>query len=120
MQRIDELKRLAEGLKTVPPEAFKMDIWTNDHPMSMTPGKFDCGFAGCAIGWMPRFVPDNGLVAPGRDPYYFGDFGYNAVANYFDIDIDTTAYLFSPERYRNKVTPTEVAERIERFIGDTP
>ena len=51
------LKKLVEGLKSLDEKSFKYDSFIS---------KFDdstgCGTVCCAFGWMPRFVPEAGVM----------------------------------------------------------
>lgn len=117
MKRVNVLRRLAQGLRTVPPEVFNMRMWGNSRPLDVKSKKFDCGFAGCAIGWLPRFVPNTALVRPGDGPCYNGYYNFEAIAQYFGISFEEATYLFSFDNYNTMhATTTNVANRIELFI----
>lgn len=118
MEHADHLKRLAAGLRTVPPENFDLRQW-GFGKLKVRTDKFDCGFTGCAIGWMGRFVPGNRLMSASKDgPEYRGKIGFDAVALYFDIPLEVAGRLFDPTYYPRGglTTPDEVADRIEAFL----
>lgn len=57
VERLSQLKELGQKLPSVPDHAFNMDVFISGKfkkPKSLT--KINCGFAACAIGWMPTLV----------------------------------------------------------------
>jgi hypothetical protein len=117
-KQFNELKMLAEKLPLVPEERFNMSQWaTGDQ-------ETDCGFAGCAIGWAPKLIPNCGLrfgpdvLCPFcMSPYYQDETGYNAVATYFGINYVQSLDLFYPHSYAFGATPKDVSKRILQFLA---
>lgn len=57
VERLSQLKELGQKLPSVPDHAFNMDVFISGKlkkPKSLT--EINCGFAACAIGWMPTLV----------------------------------------------------------------
>jgi len=112
----------------VPEEDFSMATWAGNgkKPWNGT-AVLSCGVAGCAMGYattIPEFS-DLGLhLASGgyrtdRAVISFkGHIGYQAAMALFEIDDLQSDWLFNPDRYNKGVTPTEVAERIEKIVAD--
>lgn len=128
MKHRNELKKLAKKLRKLPSEKFEMNIWINN---KATDKRITCNTAGCAIGWLPRLVPETKLKLKrqpsinGGDyyykPHYRGFDHYEAVSAYFEIDIDHIWHLFSADEYSVVVvSPTMVADRIDEFLKDNP
>lgn len=74
---LENLRKLAEGLLTVPEERFDMSefIWLPDEPdvnvnteTNSVPTNI-CGTAACALGWAPQ------ILEPLRPGEWFDDFG---------------------------------------------
>jgi hypothetical protein len=129
MRNVDELRQLAEGLPSVPEDKFDLNVWGTGK-LNINSRKFDCGFAGCAIGWMPKLVPSTKLrfVDPFHIPHFnvgrtqFWD--YDAIAEYFGITKYEAKYLFHPDSYDEEDNnPVAVSDRIRTFLtskGESP
>jgi hypothetical protein len=124
VKQFGELKLLAEKLPLVPEEKFRMGTWGRGFLQIDKPG-FDCVFAGCAIGWAPKLIPDCGLgtVMVCSDsvirhvPTFNGHKSYWAISAYFGISFDEACYLFDPyEYYSSKPTTEEVSGRILELL----
>lgn len=124
MKHLDEMKSLAELVRTLPKKSFEMGRWRSP-----------CGTVACAIGHGILSGILSGMTMA-EDVYHrpFPVFGgsteYFAIADYFAITIDDACMLFSPIRYEgkklisdehgmvNSFTDREaVASRIEAFIA---
>lgn len=121
MRHADQLKKLAEGLGKIPPQKFNMSSWGSGVLRPDDEG-FECNFAGCAIGWMPKLVPENTLVQTdkfGRVKFTRPILGlegrYKVIAHYFDISISEAKYLFDPYTYPTNVD-TEASEVEARIL----
>lgn len=128
MKHLKQLITLAEKLPTIPREQFTMMRWGNGR-LEVERKGFGCGFAGCAIGWMPKLVRGQKLVsteATGHPiyllytPIYKGTTGMSAVALYFDITLAEAVYLFGTTHRngleRARETPAMVSRRIFDFL----
>lgn len=124
-----EMPILAAGLREVhqkAPRRFNLAGWgcavgdmQPDAPIS------ECGFAGCAIGWKDRFIPDSPLRLDwlGDEegvPEFGGLLGGQAVRSAYDLDDSELIHLFVPMGYPNgtQTTALEVAERIESVMAN--
>jgi hypothetical protein len=122
-----ELKQLALGLLTVPPEKFDMNYWGKG-TLNTRNKEFDCGFAGCAIGWMKKLVPRTKLQFDKLSycPFLFVESreirGFHAIAAYFEIDTIDARYLFGYESYKPAeiCNPVVVANRILEYLEEHP
>lgn len=116
------LMALASGLRRVPRAKFKMDFW-GEGKLDTKSETFDCGYAGCAIGWAPKLIPGCRLrLIPDGDtffvPHYQGSTGMNAVMQYFGIEYSDATYLFSTAQYETaSITPIQVSNRILKFLA---
>jgi hypothetical protein len=114
-RQIRELRQLAEGLPNVPTGKFKMNTWGQGMLRPDREG-FDCPFAGCAIGWMPKLVPGSKL----RFEKYgrFQHPTYKGAINFRAIGLRRAAWFFNPNSYNNcPITPDEVSRRILDFLA---
>lgn len=81
-------------------------------------GTFDCGFAGCAMGWFVHAKVFEGLTFNYDGyPRYGGEVGYEAAMRLFNIGHDRAQYLFSPD-LNWEFTPKQVAEKM-RDLAET-
>ncbi len=110
------LLTLADHLDTVPKREFDMAYWK-------------CGTTACAIGHacsIPSFrraglklvgaqIYDDGAPYIQHYPEFDDEVGFDAAANFFDIDDREAESLFG---YREPETPKRVAKRIRKFIAD--
>lgn len=126
-----ELRTLALGLPKIPQSKFDMDFWGKGKLDTEKPG-FRCQYAGCAIGWAPKIIPNCGLemvfaystsTRPyGLVPRYNGSLGIDAVMKYFGLSFEEAIYLFdrTPTKYdESPITTIQVSERILDFLGRT-
>jgi len=142
MNHADEMRQISDGLRqmqyTVSAQrlcsVFDMNAWIGNQEVNVPDPNnpdFDCGFAGCAIGWSPKFAPTIGLsfVYNPQDKRWMVAYetpmglflDYQAVAVYFDITTKQATRLFSPGAYDEDdsdryISPGEVADRIEDFL----
>lgn len=68
MERVEELRKLAEGLIALKPtkdKQFCMSLW---HVAIENREGEVCGFAACAIGWLPVLVPESKLIGEFQCP----------------------------------------------------
>lgn len=120
-----QLAELAAGLPRVPPEKFKMNSWGQGY-LDTSTETFNCGFAGCAIGWGPKLVKgwSLGLFKYSHYldtiPYHNHMFEMEAVSRYFDIPLDDARHLFGGNSYPPEVSPVEVADRIAVYLETHP
>lgn len=106
-EKMQNLLKLGEKLRTVPPEKFDMSNWK-------------CGTAACAIGWCPTLVPEAGITIEKRFfasayPVFAGIYHWEAVEEAFGLDAEEAKELFSEDAYHNDwepITPERVADRI--------
>jgi hypothetical protein len=89
-------------------------IESNDDRLNTAKKKKECGFAACAVGWLPSFFPKqfstNNLFGTksGVDlTDFFGITGY---------EFDQIAYPANYEMHESKITPKDVAKRIKEVI----
>lgn len=121
--RTDRLLKLAEFLDTVEEDKFSLVTW-------------DCGTTACAVGWacrMPEFQAE-GLGIDFEEGYglptFHGYGGWQAVREFFQIDHETAALLFSEYSYDiyspdegdlvrdgSTTTARQVAERIRKLCA---
>lgn len=133
------LLKLAKYLReVVPANRFNLNFWVNTDNSILYKDKKPlkqlkcndnvCGYAGCAAGWACsifknlelRKHSDKWLLTL-SDYYVYNkktkEYGYKALADFFNITESCAEYLFSPFRYpkdhRGKIS---VAKRIERFV----
>lgn len=123
-----ELETLGRRLPDVPPEKFDMLNWAKGELDTDSP-EFNCNFAGCAIGWLPKLVPTCRLTFICDEyeefipAYNSPDTGteyrhYGAIACYFGINITDALFLFAPNRYASEnPSPAVVGARILDFLG---
>lgn len=124
-----KLLRLAEILRIKAAEwgkneskYFDMDIW------GYTLQDESCGFAGCAIGTLCHYYPnETNLKLSGNtafSPYLVVEDEnklsyYDAIAYEFDLSKSDSSYLFDPGSYTEmNVTPEMVAIQIEQFVAE--
>jgi len=111
------------------PDVFYMMAWRRCGSKELNPATegFNCGFAGCAIGWAGKFIPDfpfthvkNGCGGfqlsldgelPLTDDYY--ELGY-----YFGITDKEARQLFDPFTYEcpNNIGPIDVVIEINKLL----
>ena len=139
------LEKLAEFLKTVPPEKFDMEQWMDtEDATDATERSRDvpvdanaCGTVGCAMGWattIPSFRKaglrlfriTNYLGQPSsachvalvdkKTGHISSDF--SAAADFFGISISESEKLFSPDHYKEnqRKNPKFVSKRITNFL----
>lgn len=103
------LKLAAHLEKNVPPLMFDMGTW-----YSSAPPDWQCGFAGCAIGWAIHDKLFDGLHwTPLNIPVYRnGSKGLDAVAILFGISRDDAFILFGASRKSR----TDVVLELRDFV----
>lgn len=111
----EALLKVAEILDKVNPEKFDLKGWK-------------CGTTACACGHaaMDPWFYEQGFSIKGLEPYltisYKGLQGWDAIEEFFDLNINDSFYLFEEDSYedgfeKNKKTPPlEVADRIREFV----
>lgn len=134
---VPALAKLADFIDTIPPDNFHFASWDasedadGDFESAPVPankakftGNFQCGFAGCAIGWAAhaKIIPGlrfsrSGVVTYKRRGATTS--GWYAVEVAFHLDNSTSAYFFAPRSYLNLelTKPAEVAARIRDWIA---
>lgn len=94
------------------PLAFGLREWI------MATSENTCGYAACAIGHacLDKRFTEAGLCTASASmaPRYHENFGWSAVAAFFDIGVREASRLFSPRP--GVGTPQDVIEAIDRFI----
>ena len=137
MSRLNELLLLADGLDQLAKvphvaEIFNMHTWVQSRFVKSPTNdpEFKCGFAGCALGWAQRFIPNFGIEfkpvfegATSLHPVFNGFQDEGAIAKYFGITVNDASYLFIPDEYREEddekeILPAEVAARIRFVVED--
>ena len=129
--KTERLQALATLLRSVPTEHFNLGSWRYEDGGGETATdeqilNHSCGTTACAIGWacaMPEFKKQ-GLEWGWANPLYTeenGDqtAGWKAVETFFDITPTEAQKMFSDVYYTSYevITPTQVADRIEEFLG---
>src|SRR5579862_1221843 len=128
---VERLKTLSDFLKDVSEDNFDMTMWAYSKRETLIDmsshlhdpySQSECGFAACAMGWacqIPSFV-QQGLHLTRGYPSFGSHMGHNAACDFFEIDMETSYYLFSGRQYcryyEGKVTPKMVAKRIDNLI----
>lgn len=110
------LLRASEVLESIPSKEghFRMESWGAD---------LECGFTGCAVGWLAHLGTFPGLklcsLPPGR---YFLEYkslrGFRAVGALFGVSSSEAKLLFDSYSYPAKVTPKQVAKTLREFVED--
>ncbi len=117
MQNKDIFIELMTKLPTIS-EKFDMESWRINWGKGGNAELVDatCGFAGCAIGWMPALVPaakERGFYFFYRESSYqivptYKEFEYfRAVAEFFQITDHEAMWLFDAESYKHPDYDTE-------------
>lgn len=118
----ERLLKLADFLEAVPRKNFEMGTFgtaiDETAPVKRFSGEFDCGFAGCAMGWAAhgrvvkglKYAVDSDVFSYGSHEY--GD-GFEAASVVFGVVYQDAIDLF---KYRGPETPREVAKRIRAFV----
>jgi hypothetical protein len=114
----------ATFLESIPPQTpFNLMHWQTRRGLKFN-GSFDCGFAGCAIGWMAhaKIFPRFEITGTGTPQYENKEgtlWGWDAVTELFDIQKPDAKWLFGIEAYEpaNR-SPAMVAERM-RVLANT-
>jgi AraC-like DNA-binding protein len=115
--RFDRLERVADYLaRKTESSAFDMGAWS----FLKHPSQGQCGFAGCAMGWVAHEKMFRGFKLElaygplvGQVPTYYGAKIYGAVAKLFGISESEASDLFGPKL---GTTPKDVARDIRSFI----
>lgn len=121
-----ELLQLADLLDTVNLNNFDMFDWGRES---------SCGFVGCAGGHATTIFPELTMVINDTNTgmvVYQDKINYNALAAFFEIDIEYSYYIFKPENYifkpekyewysykswMNHIKPSDVTERIREIAN---
>ena len=104
----ERLLHLIEVLKT----AQERDDWEETFDMAYywrEVSHFDCGFAGCALGWAamdPQFIKEGWKVIDKQPVLQYGDGSYevsqeDGSMEFFDISQTGYLFLFEPTWYRS-------------------
>lgn len=118
---LERLERAADLLDKVPEDYLDMEIWADSAVHREFDGTFECGFAGCAIGWIGHagLFKDEGFRLVGGVPYMDSPernlFNWEAVHALFDIDGKVSTHLFTEGSYES-ANPRKVADRIRRTV----
>ena len=112
----ERLSLLAQFLKLVPRFRFRLEGWSDWDFNSDS-----CNTSACACGWATLIFQEFKLE---KLPYatnlkYSDDIGWFAVESFFDLTQTHSYYLFSMYSYNDDPTPTDVAERIEKFLEES-
>lgn len=114
----ERLLKLAAGLRTIPPNKFNIGDYVSIGDMD---NGYACGVVCCAIGWGPKFFPDDLEWVRGDGTYYFvrlrGTYysNVNAAQYFFDLSWPQLQRLFFPSAYYPNPEPSDVADRIEAY-----
>lgn len=109
---VEALERLANVvLPQVPDENFDLKGW-------------ECGTVKCAVGWacVDPWFNDQGLYfKPDYDedliPVYKDKTNWKAIKEFFNIDLDTSLYLFSEDTYKTSPSKQDVINRINEVLS---
>jgi hypothetical protein len=108
----------------------KKDNKTNHFVITATEVKQvrECGFAACAAGWactIPEFnraglrLESDYLEDTDFYPEFKSNKGFDALPNFFGIEVKEAYYFFYPDQYKTaNPLPTTVAKRIRKFVKD--
>lgn len=122
------LLKLADFLDKIPRDRFNLREWEDSEfvdNVSPFDGSFECGFAGCAVGWAAHANLIPGLTLRDSTVYYtkagddFPHEGFRAIAFALEITSQQANELFHPRYYTVSHNPTIVAKRIREFCGAT-
>jgi hypothetical protein len=123
-RRIEYLLRGADFLEKVPANTFDIDDWQASRASQtlVFDGTFECGFAGCAIGWMAHAKIFPGFTMGCFEPAYGELRSWDAVEELFGISESEAMHLFSVYRYTlgegESVTPSMVAARMRQLAKE--
>lgn len=118
---IAKMRQLANFLETVPVRKFNLDKWDDTYYNLRTVLSYiglekACGFAGCAMGWAAYSELFDGLKLENGMIKYKGYTCFTAAAQLFNINYQTSLYLFDPECYLEyQQQPGYVAARLNKF-----
>lgn len=125
--RADRLIKLADFLETVNDKHFDLDyIVINSEDLCEVKKdvtkQYDCGFAACAIGWMPAVFPRD---CKWQDSTVLGRSGsedFVFAAEFFEINEHQASFLFDPYYYNGgystkKIPKSFVINRLRRFAN---
>jgi hypothetical protein len=135
--KTDLLLKLADFLERIPPDRFYMEEWETDSAERNFDGTFDCGFAGCALGWAAHANLIYGLHMEDSSVHFhkwsdvwpeeFSIYeGFAAAMEAFEIDSTLARHLFDPRQYPQsyskggksiRIKPSDVAERIRIVVA---
>lgn len=117
--------KLADFLENVVPKhRFDLCIIAKENDKGEKPGPNTCGTAGCAIGWMPNVFPRLCQYVE-RDWFSYllrvenketRSKDFKAAEEIFDINSQSSSYLFNPVYYGHKKGKMTVAKRIRKFV----
>ena len=123
---VDLLRNLPERAKGGEFKYFDLTSWSQDASISPTHATLrgnatrGCGTAACAIGFAAEDKKFNDLGfgrSHGLAPAYDRRVDWTAVGHFFELDHPEALKLFSSHAYdQTRITPEQVAKRIERFI----
>lgn len=109
---LERMRWLREAVETAPEDGFAMSTWSNA-----------CGTVRCAAGWL---CADPRVLAAGLElrrvgvhffPVYNDKDNYKALADFLDIGIDETIYLF--DQYGNPTTKEDALRRIDCVMASS-
>lgn len=108
---------LAAKLRTVKPERFDYQTYANASEFS----EENCGTSGCAAGWA-CLIPEFQNLGLSLDLCYISPaFGYKrgfeALEEFFGLDIMESGHLFFPAPGEPKHDPVYVADKIDAFVA---
>lgn len=138
----ENLTKLADGLLkiqeaidvgVVDKNIFNINEWKvmNSKEIDLNKEGFDCGFAGCAIGWAPKFIKDFPFTT--REPTewerphlmyggirYRAEYSFRQIADYFGLEGNDVHDLFDPNYYSNHPSPKDVSIKIRGVLEKYP
>jgi len=118
----ERLEKTAALLDKIPPQAFDMDVWQSTPVADPFDGTFECGFAGCAVGWVihagliPGLTFSENGVPRYRAPAGVAYDGWEAIEHAYGIGHGQAHDLFSNDGYHGRVHPGDVADRITTLV----
>jgi len=120
----DRLEKTADLLDKVPEQAFEMDVWRACSVEFPFDGTFECGFAGCAVGWVihtglfPEFTFNVNGVPRYQEGHEVRE-NWPAVQKLYGLSSAQAGSIFSGDEYdvsADHVSPRMVADRIRHVV----
>lgn len=125
---VNKLVQIAKLLDSVPVKEFNLGIWGKEGDVCATEEN-ECGFAGCAIGWVAHSKMFEGFTLKEVDHFLLGSSlqpaygrlrGTDAVGALLGLTGKQVVHLFMPDSYpsEERTRPSTVAKRIRKTVHD--